>query len=114
MSQLPNNKHIRSNVRQRSAVGVGALSILFGIYQLGIGFRQRNLRRVEAGLEAMGGGFLLLKSGVVKGDGVRWGEIGRRVGALIDILSRTQQMRGSGGHKQKGLGSRQQKVGDED
>ena len=109
-SQTPNNEAIRSNVKQRSAFGVGALSISFGIYQLGMGLRQRNLQRVEAGVEAVGGGLLILKSG----DGVRWGEIGGQVGAIIDIWSKTRQMRGSGGRKQGGLGSRQQKPGDKD
>jgi hypothetical protein len=107
MSQVPNN--MRSNVKQRSAVGVGALSISFGIYQLGIGFRQRNMRRVEAGFEAIGGGFSILESGIVKGDETRWSEIGAQVGAFMDILSRTRQMGARGGRKQRGLGGRQQR-----
>jgi hypothetical protein len=105
---MPNTLHIPRNVKQRSAVGAGALSISFGVYQLGIGCKQRDLRRVEAGFEAIGGGLRILRSGIIEGDGARWSEIGGQVGAVFDIFNRTRRMRGSGGRQQRGLGDRQQ------
>jgi hypothetical protein len=110
---MPNNLHIPRNVKQRSAVGVGAFSISFGVYQLGLGCKQRNLRRVEAGFEAIGGGLRVLRSGIIEGDGAQWSEIGGQVGAVFDIFNRTRRMRGSGGRQQGGLGGRQQRGNDE-
>jgi hypothetical protein len=98
---MPNTVHTQHNVKQRSAIGVGALSVSFGLYQLGIGCKQRNLRRVEAGLEAIGGGLRIFKSGIMEGDGPRWSEIGSQAGAVFDIFNRTRRMRGSGSRQQR-------------